>query len=559
MRAAGTPRWAREELLICFEHLSTPLKIALQGLFVLVSVIVSAGCVRNEPRADVVIVNGADPESIDPAIITALEDYRVVPGLFEGLTRIDPETALPIPGLAERWEISDEGREYVFHLRQGLRWSTGEPLGAEDVVFSWLRLLDPRTAADYAAQLFCVKNGEAFSTNGITDPGKVGIQALDGRRVRVQLNHPVPYFLDLCASPTMAVVPRRVIETHGDRWLQVRPLPSSGSHTLEIWRLNDKLRLRKNPLYWDAANTVNETVEFLPVGSPATALNLYERGVVDIIWDKDLVPSELLGDLKQRRDFHDFAYIGTYFVRFNATHPPFNDPRVRRALALAVDKQRIVERIIRGGEPVAHHLVPTGVANHRAPDGLIQDGVQARKLLVEAGFPQGKGFPVFQYLFDSAAGGGAKVHAKIAVELQEMWRRELGIRMELRQLEKKVYLAAQNGLDYDLSRSSWVGDYNDPNTFLDLFLSNNGNNRTGWKNARYDGLMHQANLEQDARKRSELLRQAESLLVSEEAVVIPLYFYLGFQFYDGNRIQGIHGNILGMSAVRTIRNKAVRR
>ena len=131
--------------------------------------------------------------------------------------------------------------------------------------------------------------------------------------------------------------------------------------------------------------------------------------------------------------------------------------------------------------------------------------------------------------------------------------------MELRQLEKKVYLAAQNGLDYDLSRSSWVGDYNDPNTFLDLFLSNNGNNRTGWKNARYDGLMHQANLEQDARKRSELLRQAESLLVSEEAVVIPLYFYLGFQFYDGNRIQGIHGNILGMSAVRTIRNKAVRR
>ncbi len=537
--------------------MSKPLRIFLQGLFILASGLTSGGCVRQQPRADVVIVNGADPESLDPAIITALEDYRVVPALFEGLTRIDPKTAVPIPGLAENWEVREEGTEYVFQLRPGLRWSTGEPLTADDVVFSWLRLLDPLTAADYAAQLFCVKNGEAFSTNGITDASKVGIHALDRNRVRVQLNHPVPYFLDLCASPTMAVVPRKVIETHGDRWLQVRPLPSSGSHTLEVWRLNDKLRLRKNPLYWDAANTVNSTVEFLPVGSPSTALNLYERGVVDIIWDKDLVPSELLDDLKSRPDFHAFPYIGTYFVRFNTTHPPFNDPRVRQALALAVNKRRIVERIIRGGEPVAHQLVPTGVAKHQAPDGLIPDPDAGRKLLAEAGFPQGKGFPVFQYLFDSAAGGGAKVHAKIAVELQEMWRRELGIRMELRQLEKKVYLAAQNGLDYDLSRSSWLGDYNDPNTFLDLFLSNNGNNRTGWKNARYDGLIHRANLERDDLQRSELLREAESLLVRQEAVVIPLYFYLGFQFYDGNRIEGIHGNILGMSAVRTIRNKAM--
>ncbi len=536
-------------------------RFKVQGLLALglATILILSGCGRREPRADVVIINGTDPESLDPAIITALEDYRIVPGLFEGLTRIDPVNAQAIPGLAERWDVDEGGRAYLFYFRPGLRWSTGDPLTAHDVVFSWLRLLDPRTAADYAAQLYCVKNGEAYSTNGITDASRVGIRAIDDLRLRVELNHPVPYFLDLCASPTLSVVPRKTIEALGDQWLQARPLPSSGSHTLEIWRLNDKIRFRKNPLYWDAANTANNTVEFLPVGSPATALNLYERGAADIIWDKDLVPAELLKDLKQRPDFHDFPYIGTYFVRFNTTRPPFHDARVRRALALAVDKRRIVERIIKGGESPAGHLVPTGVANHLAPESLGQDEAAARRLLSDAGFPQGEGFPVFEYLFDSAAGGGSKVHAKIGVELQEMWRRELGVRMELRQMEKKVYLAAQTGLDYDLPRSSWVGDYNDPNTFLDLFLSNNGNNRTGWKDERYDGLMRQANVEQNPRRRSELLRQAESILVAEEAVVIPLYFYRGFQFYDANRISGIHGNILGMNPVRTIRNSEATR
>lgn len=513
------------------------------------------GCARREAAADLVIVNGQDPESLDPAIITGLEDYRAAPALFEGLTRSDPATARATPGLAERWEISSDLKEYTFHLRRGLKWSTGESIEARDVVYSWVRLLDPRTAADYAALLFCLENGEEYSLGKVLDSSLVGVRALDEWTVRVTLVQPVPYFLDLCASPTLAVVPRQAIEAHGDRWLTSRPVPTSGPYTLETWRLNDKIRLRRNPLYWDVANTLSERVDLLPISNPTTALNLYERGVVDIIWDKDLVPAELLEDLKVRRDYHSFQYIGTYFIRINVTRAPFKDVRVRRALGLAVDKKRIVERIIRGGEPVADYLVPSGVANHKVPGVLGYDPEAARALLREAGFPGGLGFPSFQYLYDSAAGGAAKVHAKVAVELQAMWKRELGIEMELRQMEKKVYLAAQTALDYDLSRSSWVGDYNDSTTFLDLFLGHNGNNRTGWSHPGYEERMRQAAREPDVEQRARILSEAETLLVRDEVPIIPLYFYLGFQFYDPEKIEGIYGNILGMNPIRTVRKR----
>ena len=518
-------------------------------------IIATVGCRRSERPADLVIVNGQDPESLDPAIITGLEDYRAAPSIFEGLTRTDPKTAQAIPGLAHRWEILADATSYRFYLRDGLKWSTGEPITAEDVVYSWLRLLHPATAADYAAQLYCLRNGEAFSLGKISDPALVGVKAISPTIVEATLEKPLPYFLELCASPTLAIVPKHSIELHGDRWLTTPPVPTSGPYHLEAWRLNDKIRFRKNPDYWDASNTLNEIVDLLPVGSPTTAFNLYERGAVDIIWDKDLVPAELLTDLRQRKDFHDFQYIGTYFIRINVTRKPFQDSRVRQALALSLDKRRIVERIIRGGEAEANHLVPPGVANYMQPEVLPYDPEQARKLMSAAGYPAGHGFPPFKYLYDSAAGGAAKVHAKIAVELQEMWKRELGINMELKQLEKKVYLSAQSGLDYDLSRSSWIGDYNDPTTFLDLFLSNNGNNRTGWKHQRFEELMAQASVESNVKARSRILADAETVLVRDEAPIIPLYFYKGFQFYDPTKIEGIYGNILGMNPIRSIRRR----
>ena len=528
---------------------------ALSAALLSICILTTPACRRSLPPADLVIINGQDPESLDPAIITGLEDYRAAPALFEGLTRSDPETARAIPGLAESWDVSPDGLRYRFHLRSGLRWSTGGPLTANDVVYSWIRLLDPSTAADYAAQLFCLKNAEDFSLGKIKDPKQVGVHALDASTVLVELHQPVVYFLDLCASPTLAVVPQLAIEAHGDRWLTTLPVPCSGPYSLEVWRLNDRIRFRRNPNYWDDMHTRNGCVDLLPVSSPTTALNLYESGAADIIWDKDMVPAELLPALRVRKDYHHFNYIGAYFIRFNVTRKPFGDPRVRRALALAIDKGRIVDRVVRGGEPAAGGLVPPGVANHLPPETLPHDLEAARRLLSEAGFPGGRGFPRCSYLFDSAAGGGANVHGKIAVELQEMWKRELGIDLELRQMEKKVYLAAQSALDYDLARSSWVGDYNDPSTFLDLFLANNGNNRTGWSHPKYEALLSAAAAEPNAQKRAALLRDAETLLVRDEVPIIPLYSYLGFQFYNPDRIAGIYGNILGMNPIRVIHRK----
>lgn len=528
-------------------------RFSFAGCCVLLAGILFAGCARPEPPADITIINAAELESLDPAIITGQPELRVVQGLFEGLTRLDPQTARAIPGMAERWEISPDGLVYTFHLRTNLVWSTGEPIAADDVVYSWIRALNPATASDYAGQLYYLKSAEDFNTGKIKDPSRVGVHALDQFTVRAELKHPTAFFLDLCAFPTLYIVPRQTIEKHGDHWLMVRPLPSNGPYELVAWRLNDKIRLKKNSCYWDATNTQSEIIDLLPVGSAITSLNLYQSGQVDVVWDKNLVPVELLDVLLKRPDFHTFNFLATYFIRLNVTRKPFNDPRVRQALALAVDKQRIVKKITRAGEQTTSHLVPDGTANYIPTTGLDYNPELAKKLLAEAGYPRGKGFPRFNYVFDAAAGGSSQLHENVAIELQQMWRDTLGIEMELRQMEWKTYLGAQAHLDYDTTRSSWVGDYNDPQTFLGMFTSEDGNNRTGWKNKNYDALIQAANEQPDLAARAKIFQQAETLLVRDEAPVIPLFFYVGINYFDTNKISGIYPNILDIHPLQTIR------
>jgi oligopeptide transport system substrate-binding protein len=507
------------------------------------------GCARQEPPADLVIINGQEPETIDPGILAGQADGRVGLALFEGLTRYNPTNATPMPGVAERWEISPDGRTYTFYLRKAAVWSTGERITASDFVYSWLRVLKPETGAASPGHLFYIRGAREYHEQG-GDPGRVGIQAVDDHTFRVLLIEPAPFFLDLCAYPTFAVVPRAAIEKHGDRWLMHRPLPVSGAYQLEYWRLNDKIRLRKNPQYWDAKNTSSEIVDLIPCASPTTALNLYQTGAADIVWDKELIPSDLLDVLVQRPDFHRYDYLATYFFRFNVTRKPFDDARVRRALAMAIDKQRLVEKITRAGEKVASHQVPPGVADYTSPPGLDYNPDGARRLLAEAGYPGGAGFPPCQYVYNTQ-----KSHEKIAVELQDMWRKTLGIKVDLRALEWKVFLAEQKQVNFDLSRSSWIGDYNDANTFLDMFTSGNDNNRTGWRNERYDDLLRRANAELDKHRRRALLQEAEGLLIREEAPIVPLYFYQGLEYFDKNKIEGIFPNILAEHPIRAIRRK----
>lgn len=512
-----------------------------------------SACAPRLPPADLTVINGAEPESLDPALALSIEDLRVTQPLFEGLTRNDPVTAAPVPGLAERWDLSADGRTYRFYLRTNAVWSTGEPITAADVAWSWQRVLDPRTGAGYASQLFFVENAEAWHTGRLRDPEQLGFRALDPHRFEVRLRQPTPFFLDLCAFPTLAVVPRAVIERLGEQWIRARPLPASGPYQLEFWRLNDRVRLRKNPRYWDAPNTALEVVDLLTIANPTTAFNLYETGRADVIWDRNLVPAELLDLLRVRPDCHRFDFLAVYFVRCNTTRPPLDDPRVRRALSLAIDRRRIVERITRGGEQPAAGLVPPGTAHHQPVEAVRFDPEAARRLLAEAGYPGGAGLRPLRYLYWTAGAGTGQEHAKIAVELRALWAQVLGVRVDLDNREKRVFIAAQRGLDYDLSQSSWVGDYNDPNTFLDLFLSGNGNNRTGWADPAYDALLARAHAEADPHRRAALLAEAEQRLVGEAAVVAPVYFSSGFHFFRPDRIRGIHPNLLDVHPLNAVR------
>ena len=503
-----------------------------------------SGCGLKAKRADLVLVNGAEPDSLDPAIITGQPEGRVVNALFEGLTTFDRK-GRSVPGMAESWTISPDRKTYTFRLRADAKWSDGVPVTAGDFVASWRRMLTPATAAPNNYQLFYVRNAKAFADGKLADFSQVGVRALDDRTLEVQLGNPTPFFLDLCATPPLQPVPLRVIEREGDDWIKPGRIVTNGAYLLEAWRINDRIRLRRNPLYWDRAHVALETVDVLPIAKANVAFNFYASGEADVMLDKGVVPPSLLDELKRRPDFHAAPFLGSYFVRFNCVKGPFADERVRQAFALAVDRERIVKKITRAGELPAATLVPPGVAGYHAPAGLGYDPEKARALLAEAGYPGGRGFPLARYLFSEG-----ELNEAIAVELQNMWSQTLGVQVALTRQEWKVYLNSLNSLDYDLARSTWVGDYPDPNTFLDMFLTGGGNNRTGWSNPAYDGLIAQAAAEGDAARRFAILAQAEEMLVARQAVVCPLYFYVGIQLYDPKRVGGIEPNVLDEHPIR---------
>jgi oligopeptide transport system substrate-binding protein len=518
----------------------------LIGLFFLVA---AAGCGPAQKRADLTFVNGAEPETLDPSIITGQPEGRIVNALFEGLTTFNARGE-PGPGMAESWTISEDRKTYTFKIRPEASWSDGRRLTAHDFVESWKRTLSPETGASYNYQLFYVKNAESFAEGRITDFSEVGAKALDDQTLEVTLENPTPFFLDLCATPPLQPVPARQVKEFGDDWVKPGKMVSNGAYVLEDWRINDKIRLRKNPNYWNARNVALESVEVLPISVATVAFNFYAGGLADLIVDKNLTPNALLDELKKTPSFHSAPFGGIYFLRFNCSKPPFKDPRVRRAFAMAVDKRRIVEKITRAGELPATSFVPPGIADYVSPEGLAYDPVAARELLAEAGFPGGKGFPLTTFLYNES-----QQNRDIAVELQAMWLEHLGVKVNLALQEWKVYLNSLSSLDYEIARSSWVGDYPDPNTFLDMFVTGNGNNRTGWSDPAYDQLIDDAARETDPEKRLAILRQAEAILIAQEAPVCPIFYYVGIQLYDPAKLGGIESNILDEHPIKAMYRK----
>jgi oligopeptide transport system substrate-binding protein len=514
-----------------------------------------AGCKRAMDRADLVFINGAEPELLDPIYSTAQATGRVIYALLEGLTAYD-EFGKSQPAVAERWDISPDGRIYTFHLRKEARWSNGDPVTASDFVYSWKRTLLPENTAEYAYQLHYIRGARAFNEGKETNFAEVGIRAIDDHTLEVTLENPTPFFLDLCAFATLVPVHRATVEKYSDWSSNPAHHVGNGAFMLKEWRLFDRVRVVKNPRYWNADAIKLQSIDILPAQRPMTAMNFYTTGIADLMMDKGLAPTSLLGELKKRPDFHAAPFLGNYFFRFNCTRAPFKDPRVRRAISLAIDKHLITEKITRAGEIPAWSFVPPGAGNGYQPpepaSALVKKGSphaeEARRLLAEAGFPNGEKFPVFYYLYRA----DSDLDQDIAVEIQGMLKQVLNITMLLSRQEWTVYLNSQTKLDYDVSRSSWVGDYNDPNTFLDMFVTGGGNNRTGWSHKAYDEAIAAAARELDSAKRHEIFRSAEKILVGEEAPICPLYYYVGIQFYDRERLGGMESNLLDEHPLRTL-------
>jgi oligopeptide transport system substrate-binding protein len=506
------------------------------------------GCGRLPDRAELVFINGAEPELLDPAIVTAQASGRVMYALYEGLCAYN-EKGVAQPGVAERWDISGDGLRYTFHLRPNAMWSNGDPVTADDFYYSWKRILLPETGAEYAYQLHYLRNAKDFNEGKIKDFNEVGLRVINPATLEVTLENPTPFFLDLTAFSTLLPVHRPTVERYTDWSSNPAHFMGNGPFLLRDWRSFDRVRLVRNPRFWDEANVKMKSVDILPAARSITAYNFYATGLADLIMDKNLAPTPLLGELKKRRDFHAAPFLGTYFMRFNVKRKPFNDPRVRKAFSLVIDKEYLVQHITRAGETPATSYVPPGAgAGYEPPPGYARNTDEARKLLAEAGFPEGRGFPVVYYLYRS----DLDVDQDLAVEMQGMFRRELGVNVQLARQEWTVLLNSQTTLDYDFTRSTWVGDYNDPNTFLDMYVTDGGNNNTGWSNKRYDELIAAAAKENDRDKRFAIFREAEKMLVTDEAPVCPLYYFVNVQFYDPDRLGGIEANLLDEHPIKTM-------
>ena len=479
--------------------------------------------------------NGAEPQSTDPALMSGQPDGRVARIMFEGLTTPNAKTLEPEPGMAYRWELSADGLVYTFHMRPGVHWSDGTPLGARDFLYSWRRVLDPATGSKYASLLYPIRGAEPFN-EGEADTTQLGLAAPDDSTFVVTLEAPTSYFVFLTQFYTYLPVPRHVVEAHGDRWTQPRNVASNGPFLLTEWRQRDHFTFVKNPEYWNADEVKLEKIVAYSVEDLNTSTNLYKAGAID--WNPSgYIPSQFIPYMRQFDDYRQGRYQGTYFYSINTTRPPFDNVWVRRALNHAIDREAIANQLLKKSRDPWGLFAPSGYPGYEPPEPVTFDPDYARDCLARAGFPNGQNMRKVGILFNTS-----EDHRRIAEAIQAMWKRELNIEVELENKEWGSYLSAQSALDYDVARRSWIGDYLDPNTFLSIFVTGDGNNRTGWGDPRYDALIRRAAFELNPQRRFELLREAEALLL-DSGVVLPIYHYSTNELVKPY-VKGIHQTAL---------------
>ena len=467
--------------------------------------------------------NGAEPQSLDPHKSEGVPEANLQRDLYEGLTSGARDGSV-VPGVAESWDISDDGLIYTFNLRDDARWSNGDPVTAEDFVFSLRRSVDPATLSNYGIMLRPILNAEAIIA-GLQPPDSLGVRAIDERTLEITLGNPAPYFLGVLNHSAAYPVHRASIEQHGDRWARPGTLVSNGAFMLDEWVVQSHIKMLRNPHYWAADDVRLEEVWYYPIENQSTELQRYRANELEMTYE---LPYRQLGWVRENLadELVISEYLGTYYYGLNVTRPPFQDNlALRQALNLAVNRERLTGQVTAAGEVPAYGWVPgvtgyTQVVPEWANWTQAEREAEARRLYAEAGYSPDEPLRL-QVLYNTQEN-----HRTIALAVSSMWKEVLGIETELMNQEWKVYLETRRSkATTEVFRAGWIGDYNDAFTFAELQHSDSGMNDSGWNNPRYDALLAQASMEGDLGRRAELLQQAERVLL-EDVPLIPLYFYV---------------------------------
>jgi oligopeptide transport system substrate-binding protein len=481
-----------------------------------------------------------EPKTLDPHKASGVKENHVILNILEGLCRTDAQSQ-PIPALAERWEMTSDALKFTFHLRTDAKWNIGAPVTAEDFVFAWRRIVNPKTAATYAEQLFFVENAEALATGKLTDLTQLGVRAVTSHTLEVRLRDPAPFFPAVTAHYTYLPLPEAYVTANPGWAAKPETYLSNGPFLLDTWRSNDRIILKKNPAYYDAAKVKLDTITMPMIVNESTALLQFESGKLDLHEKAPLPDQKRLLDAGKLKIE---PYLGTYFVSFNCTAKPFDDARVRKAFSLAINRDQITKAVVRGGSRPARGLVPTGVlldgkdVRQTGGDLVTDNAEEARKLLAEAGYPGGKGFPRVKYLTNDL-----ELHRTVSQALQSMWKQVLGVQVDLQFKEWKVYLDDKERGNYQMARYGWIADYADPITFLGLAGSTNPNNHMRFKNEAMDGLLSTLRATVNPADRLAAAVAAEKHLMAE-APVAPIYFYAN-DVLEAPRVKGTVRNALG--------------
>ncbi|MGE4272699.1 MAG: ABC transporter substrate-binding protein [Desulfitobacterium sp.] len=490
-------------------------------------------------KLDTLAVNvGPDPDTIDPALNSAVDGATMIIHAFEGLYILDKD-GVPAPGQAEKYEVSDDGTVYTFHLRDGLKWSDGKPVTANDFVYSWNRAIAAETAADYAYMFDVIKGFE---------DGKLDVVAKDDKTLVVTLNNAVPYFLELTAFPAYSPVRQDIIEANGDAWAtKVETYIGNGPYKVTEWVLGSHITMTKNDAYWNAAKLGTQNIKFVLMDDDTSILNAFQQN--EILF-ADKMPNDEIDAWREKPEFNLEGQLGTYYVTYNVTKAPLDNPLVREALTLAVDRQWIVENIGKSGQVPAGAFVATGLSDadptkefrevggdYYNPTDYEGNLAKAKELLAQAGYPNGEGLPAIEYLYNEGTG-----HQAVGEALQDQWSK-IGVKVTLASQEWGTFLNTRKNGDFQIARNGWLSDYNDPISMLDMWVTDGGNNDAQWSNAKYDALIKEVKTTSDPAKRFELMHQAEDIIF-EENMLNPIYYYVDL-FLLNQKVEGFYSSPLG--------------